>query len=161
MSSQKEIRTTVDRASTKLGPRPGWRSAGLFLVLLWAAHPGKSSAQALPAWVSSTRLVSSDGFATLRWSVETSGHVNLFRISEDHSGQKQISFTDQPQLQVWRREPGDYQFWVQACTSHPEGYFRCGESSSQLTLVVMDRAIAPRDLQSETKIHLWTSPPEP
>jgi hypothetical protein len=153
MFTKKGIRTTVDRASTRLGSRPGWRAAELFLVLLWAAHPGKSNAQATPEWVSSTRLVSADGFATLRWSVEGSDKVELFRISEIHSGQQQISFTDQVEMRLRRSEPGEYHFWIRACDSRSGDYPHCGEASAQLTLIVLESVLTSRIPGSQSAGH--------
>jgi hypothetical protein len=100
--------------------------------------PVAGLAQAKARWISSTRLTSHDGFATLRWSVDGSEAVTLFRLREEHSGELQISYTDKAEIQVVRGEVGDYSFRVQACVRYADGYPLCGEPSRRLILSVTE-----------------------
>jgi len=115
---------------------------GLGLVFL-LAMPCTGLAQARALWLTPDRLTTPDGVATLRWSVEGGEAIALFRISEEYSEEHQISYTDQAEIQVVRSEPGDYSFWVQACTRYADGYPLCGESSRRLTLIVREPATTP------------------
>ncbi|MSQ98592.1 MAG: hypothetical protein EXR85_04760 [Xanthomonadales bacterium] len=115
----------------------GSRSAApLLLILLATVMPAQVSAQSEPAWVSPTALASADGSATLKWSVIGDDPIALFRVTEEHAGARQVSYTDQPQLQVLRTEQGKYTFLVQACTRLADGYPQCGEVSQPLVLTV-------------------------
>jgi len=98
--------------------------------------PGIVFGQAKPVWLTATHVTTGDGFATLRWSVEGDGVWALFRISENHSGERQISFTDQAEIRVFRSQPGEYNFWVQACKRYADGYAECGAFSPRLSLSV-------------------------
>jgi len=120
-----------------------YRFASPFLVTLLLLIPGNGFAQQKAIWVSSTPLTTRDGFATLRWSAEGDEPVALFRISEEHSGERQISFTDQAEIRVFRTVPGNYCFWVQACKRYPDGYPFCGRKSLPLTLIVLRPVIQP------------------
>lgn len=111
----------------------------LFLFsTIGVALPGTGFAQPKPVWVSQTPVRTDDGFATLRWSVEGNDSVALFRISEESSGEKQFSFTEQAEIRVFRLKPGDYSFWVQACKRYADGFPLCGEPSQRLTLIVVN-----------------------
>ena len=119
------------------GSRSG---APLLLILLAAVMPVHVSAQSEPLWVSPTALVSTDGVATLKWSVIGDDPIALFRVTEEHAGARQVSYTDLPELQVSRREQGKYTFLVQACTRLADGYPQCGEVSPPLVLTVAGAA---------------------
>jgi len=112
----------------------------LLILLAVMLLPVQVSAQSGPSWVSPPALVSTDGVATLKWSVIGDDPIALFRVTEEHAGARQVSYTDQPQLQVSRREQGKYTFLVQACTRLAEGYPQCGEVSPPLVLTVAGAA---------------------
>jgi len=77
-----------------------------------------------------------EGMTTLRWSCDGEKPIGLFRISRSHSGDRQISFTDQAELRLFQPEPGDYEFRVQACQALPGGYPLCGDSSPPLNFTL-------------------------
>ena len=106
---------------------------GLFSLM---CIPCAGFAQAQAQWLTPTRFSARNGAATLRWSVEGSEAVALFRISEESTGQHQISYTDQTEIRVVRSEPGDYSFRVQACKRYIDGYPLCGEYSNPLIVSV-------------------------
>jgi hypothetical protein len=108
----------------------------LALVLPCLVLPGLTQAQQRPFWISTTPIVSTNGLTTLRWSVKSGDSVTLFRISEEYSGEQQVSYTDLAELQLHRHKPGKYTFVVQVCHRFSDGYAKCGEASSKLTLAV-------------------------
>jgi hypothetical protein len=108
----------------------------LALLLPFLALPGYVQAQQQPIWISPTQLASSVGFVTLRWSVKGGDSVALFRVTEEHSGERQVSFTDLAEIRLHRPKPGEYTFTVQACNRLANGYARCGQASSKLTLAL-------------------------
>jgi hypothetical protein len=109
----------------------------LWVFLAVTVLPVRSDAQAEPAWVSPTILVTADGSATLKWSVAGDDPVALFRLTEEHAGARRISYTDQAQMRVLRDEPGIYTFSIQACTRSADGYSQCGQVSQPLVLTVV------------------------
>lgn len=121
------------------GMRPG--AVIGFCFFLFLMMPVAAMAQAKARWISSTQLITKEGLATLRWSVDGNEAIALFRLREEHSGEYQISYTDQTEIDVVREEPGDYRFWVQACRRYADGYPHCGESSRRLTLSVIETDI--------------------
>jgi len=118
----------------------GRSCASVLLIVLTAALPLQVSAQSEPYWVSPTALASTDGVAILKWSVTGDDPIALFRVTEEHAGARQVSYTDQPELQVLRTEQGKYIFLVQACTRLADGYPQCGEVSRTLVLTVAGAA---------------------
>jgi hypothetical protein len=122
--------------------RPGARMRSVavtgFCLFLFLMMPVAAMAQGKARWISSTQLITNDGLATLRWSVDGIEAIALFRLREEHSGEYQISYTDQAEILVVRGEPGDYSFWVQACKRYADGYPQCGESSRRLILSVIE-----------------------
>lgn len=113
-----------------------------FCLFLFLMMPVAAMAQAKARWISSTPLITKEGLATLRWSVDGTEAIALFRLREEHSGEYRISYTDQTEIDVVRGEPGDYSFWVQACRRLADGYPHCGESSRRLTLSVIETEVA-------------------
>lgn len=133
------------------------RGAPLLMILLAAVMPVQVSAQSGPSWVSPLALGSTDGVATLKWSVTGDDPIALFRVIEEHGGALQVSYTDQPQLQVSRREQGKYTFRVQVCTRLPDGYPQCGEVSPPLVLTVAGTAVDTEPIRSPGKRSLAAS----
>jgi hypothetical protein len=111
----------------------------LWVFLAATVLPVRANAQAEPAWVSPTTLVTADGYATLKWSIAGDDPVALFRLTEEHAGTRQISYTDQAQMRVLRDEPGIYTFSIQACTRSADGYPQCGQVSRTLVLTVVGK----------------------
>jgi len=117
-------------------PRGGISAVVTLCLVVLTVTPVAVFAQVRAQWVTPARLTARNGVATLRWSVEGGEGVVLFRIREEFSGERQISYTDQAEIRVVRNEPGDYSFWVQACRRYADGYPLCGDLSSRLTLSV-------------------------
>lgn len=116
------------------------RAPELVILLTFMLLPAQVSAQSEPFWVSPTALTNNDGVATLKWSVSGDDPIALFRVTEEHAGARQVSYTDQPELQVSRTTQGKYTFRVQACTRLADGYPQCGEVSPPLVLTVAGAA---------------------
>ena len=83
-------------------------------------------------------IVSHDGHAKLHWAVDSDSTADLFRITETGPGGQHTSFVDGAQLNVYRIEPGNYHFDVQACSRYPGPFPRCEGGSQRLTLSVTE-----------------------
>ena len=112
------------------------KCAPVFLTLFVAMLAPEVCAEPEASWLTPTDLSSHDGLATLRWSVSGDDPVALFKITAEHEGARQVSYTDQPQLQLMLPERGKYTFLVHACTRMPDGYPQCGVASQPLVLTV-------------------------
>lgn len=110
----------------------------IVLIALLLALPGVASAQDTPSWVSATPVVTADGFATLQWSMNGDQSISAFRIHEQAPDEQQFLYTDQVEIRLFRKLPGDYRFRVQACIRSPSDYPRCGAPSQPLTLIVQN-----------------------
>jgi len=132
----------------RIGPGNAFkhRTARLLVTTLGLALPAAIFAQPVPTWVSSTLLATNDGFMTLRWSIEGNEAIALFRICERHSGTQNVAFTDQAEMRMYRTEPGEYSFWVQACERYPDGFPKCGQPSERLAVIVKQMVTQPLTL---------------
>lgn len=117
------------------------RACKRILVAALLVLPGLSSAQDTPMWVSATPVISTDGFATLQWTVNGDQSVAVFRILEQTPADRQYIFTDQAEIRLFRNVPGDYSYWVQACAGWSSDQPRCGPPSQPLTLTVQMSAL--------------------
>jgi len=136
MCGKKGHARVVQLSGGHLGCRNLHPGLNYLLAALSIASPVIASAQSQPHWSTSTNLVSPDGHVRLRWSCDGGEPIALFRLTEEFSGHKQISFTDQAEMQLFRSEPGTYEFRVQACRPQAAGYSQCGEHSAPLTLTI-------------------------
>ncbi|MEJ8568906.1 putative Ig domain-containing protein [Elongatibacter sediminis] len=113
-----------------------------------------AQAQPKPRWINAQPVVSDDGHAVLRWTVDGNGRVPLFRLTEDHAGARRLGFTDVAEARLYRVRPGTYTFRVQACTRDASGYPDCGKPSKPLKLIISDAIEAglstPRPMHSQS-----------
>lgn len=110
----------------------------VLLILLIAGAPPAEAAPRNPTWISASPVISNDGFATLRWTIDGDEPVALFRVTEEFRGERHVSFTEKPELTVFRIDPGAYVFRTQACDRDAAGYPECGSASAPLILQVRE-----------------------
>ena len=131
------FKNTVQRFQTWPRPR-SLRVTGWLSIALAFTMPATTVGGTLPVpfWSTATTLSSDDGYADLRWAVQGQDPVSFFRLTERYQGESAIHFVDHPTTRLYRRQPGHYEFWVQACTRDSTGYPTCGLKSPRLDLTV-------------------------
>ena len=69
-----------------------------------------------PQWTGGAAMTTDDGYADLVWEMPPGEYVPLFRVSETRAGHpKSEFFVQEPHALVYRLEPDQYEFKVQAC----------------------------------------------
>ena len=109
-----------------------------FFFLLPEADAAGGSGLPTPGWVSPRSVISDDGYARLEWKTGAETEVTLFRLIEEKEGTVQVSFVDRKQVTVFRIEPGNYEFRVQACTKTDGPAPACGKKSRKLVMRVTE-----------------------
>ncbi len=94
--------------------------------------PGK------PEWTTPLNLSTDTGEATFEWAPKNGDVVELYRITETSLGREGIFYVDGQALDVYRVDPGDYRFSLQACNKDADGLPVCGPASRQLVLTVTE-----------------------
>jgi len=95
-------------------------------------NPGK------PEWATPLRLSTDTGEARLEWNPKNGEVVELYRVNETSHGRDGTFYVSGQTLDVYRVDPGDYEFSLQACNKDTDGFPVCGSKSQSLVLTVTE-----------------------
>ncbi|HLF29880.1 MAG TPA: putative Ig domain-containing protein, partial [Xanthomonadales bacterium] len=114
--------------------------ATLLTLMLPAQLPAQNTAvkPGKPAWTMPLEIKSDTGKARLEWTPKSGEAVELYRLTEHSDGADQVSYVEGETLDVYRVNPGDYQFSLEACVKDREGFPLCGPKSNKAVLIVTE-----------------------
>ncbi len=104
----------------------------LITFVICPAYAAKSPSA--PQWTSPTSISTDTGEFTLEWQVSKKTAVELFRVTETHNGQESHAYFEEKSIDVYRVEPGQYQYALQACQKNAEGIPECGPQTKPVTV---------------------------
>lgn len=109
---------------------------GALLISPSAAASSVRGALPTVAWTVPSGQTTIDGFVELAWKVPDSPLHDLFRLTEQSSGETRVIYVLDPSLRIFRAVPGRYAFRLQACAMHGDPGPVCGPMSQTLVVEV-------------------------
>lgn len=115
----------------------------LLAVLLILAVSGQLWAEGgaplgKPAWTTPLAQSTDNGEARFEWAPKRGDVVELYRITENAFGREGVFYATGQALEVYRVDPGNYRFSLQACNKNADGIPACGPPSRPLVLTVTE-----------------------
>ena len=112
-----------------------------------------------PAWRVEPALVSEDGYAELEWQAAADTGATLFRLHELGDELDRESYVEGSGVRIFRSEPGQYSFYLRACTRDGDGFPACGKRSRRLVVTITGNGPRTEVAQSQRSLVTADAPP--